>query len=56
VAHKFGWARLGSKGMNIARRFLEKEHKKYGKPLPTTHYKPGEYVPRGQRNKEEDDE
>lgn len=56
VAHKFGWSHLSTKQMNRVRDFLEHEHKKYGKPLPTTHYKPGEYVPRGQRNKEEDDE
>lgn len=55
VAHKFGWKHLGSVKMNLVRRFLEKEHKKYGKPLPKTHYKPGEYIPRGQRNEEDDE-
>ncbi len=56
VAHKFGWSHLSTKHMGEIRRFLEGEHKKYGKPLPKIHYKPGEYIPRGQRNKEEDDE
>lgn len=55
VAHKFGWKHLKSKMPKIVD-FLESKHKKYGKELPKLHYKPGEYVPRGQRNEEEDEE
>lgn len=53
VAHKFGWAHLGKSTMTRIRDYLEERHKAYGKPLPTTHYKVGEYIPRGQRGEEE---
>lgn len=35
--HKFGWKVLGPKKMAEIRRYLTKEHKKFGKPLPVAH-------------------
>lgn len=46
VQHKFAWANLDMKRI---KRFLEKKHKTFGKPLPKIHYNKGEYVPRSKR-------
>lgn len=46
VQHKFAWANLDMKAI---REYLEKKHKKYGKPLPKIHYNKDEYVPRSKR-------
>lgn len=55
VAHRFGWRNIGATDMRRIRDFLESRHKTFGKPLPKTHYKEGEYIPRGQRKKEEEE-
>lgn len=54
VAHRFAWKHL-KKEMPKIRDYLESKHKKYGKPLPKTHYAEGEYVPRGKRKHVEED-
>ncbi len=54
VAHKYNW-NFNKAEMPSIRKFLERQHKKYGEPLPKLHHKKGEYVPRGKRNKGEDD-
>jgi hypothetical protein len=46
VQHKFAWKTLD---MRRIQEYLEKKHKKYGKPLPKIHYNKGEYIPRGKR-------
>lgn len=46
VQHKFAWANLDMKRI---KRYLEKKHKKFGKPLPKIHYNKDEYVPRSKR-------
>lgn len=55
VAHRFGWERIPKGTMRDIRNYLEEYHKATGKPLPKIHYKPGEYIPRGKRNKGEDE-
>lgn len=55
VAHKFLWSKFSDPAIREIRDYLEKEHKRYGKPLPKTHYKPGEYIPRGQRKTEDEE-
>ena len=44
--HKVAWKHLD---MPSIRDYLEKKHKKYGKPLPEIHYNKHAYVPRGKR-------
>ena len=46
VQHKFAWKNLD---MPRIRDYLEKKHKKYGKPLPKIHYNKDEYIPRAKR-------
>lgn len=46
VQHKFAWKNLD---MDRIRRYLEKKHKKIGKPLPKTHHNQADYVPRSKR-------
>lgn len=47
VQHKFAWKHLD---MERIKDYLEKKHKKYGKPLPKIHYnRHEEYIPRGKR-------
>ncbi|WP_455363561.1 hypothetical protein [[Eubacterium] cellulosolvens] len=44
--HQVAWRELD---MPAIREYLEKKHKKYGKPLPAIHYNKHAYVPRGKR-------
>lgn len=53
VAHRFNWENNWRDMPDIVK-YLEKMHKTYGKDLPKTHYKPGEYIPRGQRVHDDD--
>lgn len=46
VQHKFAWKHLDMKRI---RDYLEKKHKKFGKPLPKIHYNKDEYIPRSKR-------
>lgn len=53
--HKFLWSRFSVAEIKKVRDFLEKKHRTFGKPLPKTHHKPGEYVPRGKRETSDED-
>ena len=46
VQHKFAWKHLD---MPRIRDYLEKKHKKFGKPLPKIHYNKDAYIPRSKR-------
>ncbi len=54
--HKFLWNRCSGTDIRRIRTYLEKKHRTFGKPLPKTHHKPGEYVPRGKRQGESDED
>lgn len=47
--HKFLWSRFKPQEIRRIRDYLEEAHKGFGKPLPKTHHRAGEYVPRGKR-------
>lgn len=55
VSHKYLWQRATRPQIAAIRQYLEPLHKATGKPLPKD-FHDSSYVPKGQRNQEEDDE
>lgn len=55
VSHRFLWQRATKAQIAAIRRYLEPLHKATGKPLPKD-FHDSSYIPKGQRNQEEDDE
>ena len=47
--HKFLWENFTHTEIRNIRQYLEAKHKLFGKPLPKTHHKEGEYIPRNKR-------